>query len=239
MKKRVLAVGLAILTAAVILVSCVPPVPGTTRNNEVVVIGDSIFALTGQIEAELQRLSGEVYRSYPVSGAQMNGGIVTPIPTQYNQAKRGGPIRTIIMDGGGNDIQIGAAGVCTMGAVTQACKNALQPALRTADNLFAQMRADGVENIVYMNYFYIVAQASKPAFNWMSEQMDVVAAKYNAVIVDATPLMNDRLIGPDRIHPTTAGSQVLARAIWQEMQANGIEQNGGGGTPSPVPGCGF
>ncbi|MDA8140145.1 MAG: SGNH/GDSL hydrolase family protein [Desulfobacteraceae bacterium] len=225
MKKSLPVLLMLSLSVILIVANCTPT---TTTNNQVVMLGDSIFALSGEIANELRRLSGQTYRSYYVSGAEMEGGTVTPIPTQYTQARNADRnIRTIIMDGCGNDIQIGASSQCTSGSVTTACKNALQPALTAADNLFKQMRADGVKNIVYMNYFYIMNANSKPAFNWMHDEMAKVVQKYNGLIVDPMPYMKDSYIGPDRIHPTTAGSQMLANLIWDAMKANCIEQPSG------------
>ncbi len=217
------------LSAFIMIIGCDSSSGGGTTNNQVVMLGDSIFALSGEIANELERLSGESWRSYYVSGAEFENSFISNIPAQYNQAKRANSdIRTIIMDGGGNDIQIGAALQCTRGSVTDACRNALQDALDTADTLFAQMRQDGVENIIYMNYFYIVANNSKPAFNWMHDQMEALVTKYNGIIVDPMPYMNDDLIGPDNIHPTKAGSQLLAGLIWDKMEELCIENACGG-----------
>jgi hypothetical protein len=225
MRKSALILIVLCLSAIFFAANCTPT---DTTNDQVVMIGDSIFALSGEIANELERLSGETYRSYYVSGAEMEGGMVRAIPDQYTQARNAdNNIRTIIMDGGGNDIQIGASSSCTNGSVTTACKNALQPALTAADNLFKKMRADGVQNIVYMNYFYIMNTNSKPAFNWMHDEMAKVVQKYNGLIVDPMPYMSDRLIGSDRIHPTDEGSQMLANLIWDAMKANCIEQPSG------------
>lgn len=226
MSKKWLIAVVCALSMMVAIMNCVPD--NGDVNNQVVMLGDSIFDLSGEIANELERLSGERYRDYYVSGAEMEGGFVRAIPSQYSQAVREDRnIRTIIMDGGGNDIQVGATAQCTNGSVTTACKNALAPALTAADNLFRQMRADGVQNIVYMNYFYIVAANSKPAFNWMHDEMAKIVQKYNGLIVDPMPYMSDRLIGPDRIHPTDEGSRVLANLIWDAMKANCIEQSSG------------
>jgi hypothetical protein len=195
------------------------------KTDQVVMIGDSIFALSGEIANELERLSGEAYRSYYVSGAEMESGFVTPIPNQYKKARnQDSNIRTIIMDGGGNDIQIGAAFSCTGGDVTQTCMDALQAALDAADQLFSDMRADGVQNIIYMNYFYIIDENKKPAFDWMHDQMETIALNYNAIIVDPMPYMKPSLIAFDNIHPTDEGSQMLANLIWDAMVENNIEQ---------------
>lgn len=206
---------------------------GGNTNDQVLLIGDSIFALSGEIANELERLSGESYRDHTVSGAEMEGGFVRAIPRQYADARReNSNIRTVIMDGGGNDIQIGAATVCTSGTVTAACRSALQGALNAADELFSDMRSQGVQNIIYMNYFYIMDNRSKPAFDWMHDQMAALVSKHNGIIVDPMPYMSDRLIGPDRIHPTDEGSRMLANLIWDAMEANCIENACGGGSSS-------
>lgn len=224
MKKRALfVVFFCALSFTFLFAGCFPD--NDNQNDQVVMLGDSIFALSGEIANELERLSGEVYRSYYVSGAELEGGVVQPIPRQYIRAINQDPdIRTIIMDGGGNDIQIGAADACPGGEVTEGCKDALQAALDAADQLFSDMRADGVQNIVYMNYFYNVNEDMKPAFDWMHDQMEVLASQYGAVIVDPMPYMDPSLIGPDNIHPTDEGSQMLANLIWDAMVENDIEQ---------------
>ena len=221
-KKALLVLGFGVLSLIFLFTGCYPD--DENQNDQVVMLGDSIFALSGEIANELERLSGEVYRSYYVSGAEMEGGFVRPIPRQYNRAyNQDSDIRTIIMDGGGNDIQIGAAAKCTGREVTADCMDALQAALEAADQLFSDMRADGVQNIIYMNYFYILNEDKKPAFDWMHGQMEALASRYDAIVVDPMPYMDPSLIGNDNIHPTDEGSQMLANLIWDAMVENGIE----------------
>ena len=92
------------------LVGCgfVASVPWITSagTNSVVNIGDSIFALSGEISEFLHTYAGETFRRYAVSGAELTGGILAPsLNSQYNTAKSDNPnIETVIMDGGGNDI---------------------------------------------------------------------------------------------------------------------------------------
>lgn len=226
-----------------LIAACVPS--GPPVNEKVVILGDSIFALSGEIHNELARLSGERYRDYAVSGAQLNGGFVRTIPRQYDQAVRADRnIRTIIMDGGGNDIQVGARSSCSGTSVSAACRRALAPSLEAADALFAGMRRDGVGNIVYLNYFYILDTSMRPAFLYMHEEMGKLVAKHGGVVVDPMPIFNARgsaLISRDRIHPTDEGSRILGNLIWDAMVANCIEQapgcvpdtgsGGNGGTP--------
>jgi hypothetical protein len=217
---------LIVLCLSGFLLSCEPPSNGPT-NSPIVLIGDSIFALSGEIKNELERLSNESYRSYCVSGSELDGGIMGNIPGQYSSAINDNPnIKTIIMDGGGNDIQIGAASVCSNGTVSDACKQELQKALNTADQLFSDMRSDGVENIIYLNYFYIMNANSKPAFDWMHDQMEVLVQKHDGIVVDPMPYMNPSYIGSDNIHPTNEGSRMLAGLIWDAMQENNIDPTG-------------
>lgn len=191
----------------------------------IVLLGDSIFAMTGEIKNELQRLSGEQFRSYCVGGAELENSRISNIPDQYDQAiSTNSAIKTIILDGGGNDVQGGAGSVCRSSTgVSAACKNALQAPLNVADELFAEMRADGVQNIIYMNYFYIQNANKKPAFDWMHDQMEILAKRHNCIIVDPMPYMNPSYIGPDNMHPNTEGSRMLAGLIWDAMQENNID----------------
>lgn len=197
-------------------------------NPKVVMLGDSIFALSGEIANELQRLSGEKYRSYYVSGAEFEGSLISNIPDQYSSAiSADSSIRTVIMDGGGNDVQIGASLYCSGSTVSTLCKASLSSALSTADSLFKKMRTNGVTNIVYLKYFYIKDTTKQPAFLYMAAEMEKIALKYNCIIVDPMAIFNahPEYIGSDDIHPTTEGSQVLANLIWDAMKANNIEQN--------------
>ena len=62
------------------------------QNNQVVNIGDSIFALSGKIQDYLHDWSGTTFRRYSVSGAELVGGILAPdIYSQYNTAKKRQP----------------------------------------------------------------------------------------------------------------------------------------------------
>lgn len=240
LKKKILAIALLpALMALLLFFTATGCEVDTNVNNRVVMIGDSIFALSGEIANELENLSGESYRSYYVSGAELEGGFVTSIPEQYQEAcLEDADIRTIILDGGGNDIQVGARTACTGATVSGSCRAKLDDALAAAEQLFREMRDDGVENIVYLNYFYIKNTDIRPAFLYMHDEMEKLIQKYDGIIVDPMPIFNEHpeYIGSDNIHPTDEGSQVLANLIWDAMAANDIEQNaaapGSGGNDS-------
>lgn len=95
--------------------------------------------------------------------------------------------------------------------------------MNAADKLFTEMHADGVQNIVYMNFFYIQEAAKKPAFDWMQDQMEILAERHNCIIVDPMAYMNPDYIGPDNMHPNAQGSSMLAGLIWDAMRKNNID----------------
>lgn len=203
---------------------------GCEQNNgsvdsPIVLIGDSILAMGG-VKNELQRLSGEEYRSYYVGGSQLDEARSNNIPAEYDRAVSANPIiKTIILDGGGNDVQMGAGSACrgSKTSVSAACKDALQAPLKSADKLFSAMRADGVENIIYLNYFYFQIADKLAAFDWMHDQMEILVKKHNGIVVDPMPFMNAGYAGPDGIHPNDEGSIMLAGLIWDAMLENNID----------------
>ncbi len=86
-----------------------PQVP-EADNNQVIFLGDSIFALSGKIQDELEAEAGETFRRYTVSGAELTGGFLAPsVVEQFAIAQQDNPdIRTMVGNGGGNDILIPA-----------------------------------------------------------------------------------------------------------------------------------
>jgi isopenicillin N synthase-like dioxygenase len=47
-------------------------------NNQMVFLGDSIFALSGEIQARLHSYHGKTFRNYTTSGAELIGGAIAP-----------------------------------------------------------------------------------------------------------------------------------------------------------------
>ena len=137
------------------------------KGSEVVLIGDSYFALSeptsppaGEITEHLQSLAtaagalaqGDTYRHYYMSGANMattyTASTVTPIPKQFASAVSANPdIKYVIMDGGGNDILLENTACITASAtsaISATCKAAVQGALDAATALFQSMKTAGV-----------------------------------------------------------------------------------------------
>ena len=210
-------------------------VAGLPKNNKVVILGDSIFALSGEIKEFLALSAGENYRGYAKSGAQMNGQIfwgLTPVPKQYTKARNADSnIRTIIMDGGGNDVLLGARSACE--PMSTACEAVIDDVADTLEGLFNTMNGDGVENVIYLGYYHLPRGNAglNPA---LDHGMTVLAATCDGSsvachFVDARPLFlgnEEAWVKSDNIHPNRTGSHVLANGIWSTMEQNGIEQNG-------------
>ena len=122
-------------------------VVGGEKRSCVIVIGDSIFRLYNNVIPPLQNMLGFTVSRYDVTASEMNGGMVQNIQSQLKQAIRQlgtGNIRTIIMDGGGNDFII--SGQITPAAARREVANAYKAVFDTA-------AAAGVKNIIVMGYY--------------------------------------------------------------------------------------
>ncbi len=218
------------------------------KGSEVVMIGDSYFALSestsppaGEITQHLQGLasaagalaSGDAYRFYYKSGANMATyptSFVTPIPSQFGAAVNTNPdIRYVIMDGGGNDILLQNTSCISVAATTpisDACKTDIQNTIDTANKLFATMKTAGVQKIIYFFYPHLPTTTYPSVNVVMDYAYPLVKAACDAspipcYFIDTRPAFDGKdaqYIGPDNIHPTTAGSDVIAGLIWQTMQ---------------------
>lgn len=180
------------------------------------IVGDSIFALSGDIHAYLEDDLNEDIDTHARSGCQMNGGNILcssryNVPNQYDDARKRG-ITTVIMNGGGNDFLLGDGGDCT----TQACIQEVLFAIEeTISGLVSDMRNDGITEIVYLGYYYLGNEDD--AINQLS--MDYKAANYPAMGVKFVD-SRDAFLGHERsyitsdgIHPTSTGSRVLADLV--------------------------
>jgi lysophospholipase L1-like esterase len=215
----------------------------SATGSQVVMIGDSYLALSGEMTAQLLRYArgagtlaeSDSYRTYYVSGTQMSGGLIQPsIPTQFQQAVTADPhIRYVVMDGGGNDILVGNSSCITTSPApaNASCVQTLKDAVDAATGLFQQMKAAGVEKVVYFFYPHLPT-SGKPYVNQMLDYAFpiVKAACSDAIIpcyfVDTRPAFegHPEYIGPDGIHPTAAGSDVIATLVWEQMQQACVAQ---------------
>lgn len=201
-------------------------------NDQVVNLGDSIFAMSGEIQDFLHTYAGETFRRYSTSGAELTGGILAPsLFSQYDTAKADNPdISIIFMDGGGNDILLPAMAFdpydCKTqwyewGRLSSDCKDFIDDLYVDMVNLLNDMHADGVDHVIYQGYYYTkngIFQCDD-----LEEAIDygdskIAQACQNAagdcLFIDPRWTINDSDIKSDGIHPTTSGSQKLANLIW-------------------------
>jgi hypothetical protein len=236
MTRIAIAVGLVITMIGCGFVASVPWIRNAD-NNQVVNLGDSIFALSGEEQEFLQSWAGKTFRRYSVSGAELIGGVLAPdVYTQYEIAKSDNSnIDTILMDGGGNDILLPVITLfdphdCKTqwyewGRLSSDCKNFINDIYVDAVNLLNDMHADGVDKVIYQGYYY-----TKWAFyNNLDDLEEAIdygdwklsqACAYSAVdctFIDPRWTINDNDIIADGIHPARSGSQKLANLVWPHL----------------------
>jgi hypothetical protein len=204
---------------------------GEVDANQVLVIGDSFFATSHQITAYLEGLAreagvlpdGQRYRdnSHLIGNALALGG--NGIAGQYEQGKAEASVHVVVMNGGGADV---LASRCQ--APLAEC-SALLDAAAAAEQLFAQMAADGVSDVVYAFY-------PDPVDATIRDKMDVLrpliqTACANSPVpchwLDLRPAFAghyDEYILADGMNPADAGSRASAEAIWLTMQRACVAQ---------------
>jgi len=191
------------------------------------IIGDSIFDLSGDIQKYLKTLSGKTYKDRSVSGEKIAG-----IISQYDRAISGTPaLKTVIADGGGNDILQGSAD-CDSDPLTQGCVDVIDYVADKMEVLLDDMYNDGVVDCVWLGYYYMTNDEVEK-----NEAIDYAYGLYPAVfddtrlnlygsggayMLDPRPDIVASQVKSDGIHPTASGSQELANIIWAEMVAQNM-----------------
>lgn len=231
-KVFVWAVSSLLFFVALVSVSCDPALE---VRNCVVMLGDSIFDLSDMETEYLQELSGHEYRTYYLNGAQMDGGIIQDIESQYDSAIRAGDIRTIIMDGGGNDYLMGSGSEEEIAAEVRAAYG----------RILDKAQRDGVQNIIVQGYYLTASSPDGYAEDAaeMGAGLEAAGAARGIKLVYVNPVADawfaarrpSQYTISDGIHPTDAASERLAQLVWNAMVANGIEQ--AEGCPSSGGGC--
>lgn len=188
---------------------------GTTTNK--MILGDSIFALSGDIEEYLESDLGESIRSYARSGCQMIGGNLIcssryAVPNQWANATKTG-IRTVIFNGGGNDYLIGNR--CPSYSVTT-CMEQILALEETIAQLASRMRTAGVTKMIFLGYYNAPGATELRAINDYHCQLK--AQNYPGLgitFIDTRAAFQGQssYIASDGIHPSAAGSRVLATMI--------------------------
>jgi len=229
--------GLIVVGALLIAAGCsitllsVPNITSASRN-DVVNLGDSIYALSGKIQDYLHSWSGKTFRRYALSGA-----VVSEISDQYDKAKAdNATIRTIFMDGGGNDILIPAVAFdpynCKVdwweSGLSSTCKALIDDVYVDTVTLLNRMGKDGVSNIIFLGYYNLkngligsttMNQAVAYGDTKLAQAVaNATAASNYRVFVDPRSSIVSSDIIVDGVHPGDSGSQKCAALIWAKLQ---------------------
>ncbi|HKP61007.1 MAG TPA: SGNH/GDSL hydrolase family protein [Polyangiales bacterium] len=191
---------------------------GKGDGSDVITIGDSWmdYALGGGgIQAGLDR-AGTRYRHYALSGTTLLSG---QIPGQYTSAKRSNPkILTAIMTGGGNDIMFSNS--CS---TAERCEAAVKELIMAWDKLWTQMAADGVKDVILINYSADAGTAPTTTRPKMVDPAPIcLSGKINCHSLATTELVMGSLV--DGIHPTAAANDRIAKALLGLMEERKIRR---------------
>lgn len=202
-------------------------VKGSTKGNEVLMIGESFIAASHGITRKIEELArangslaqGETYGDRSVPGTRLTGGIDPTITNQYVEFQGRDNVRFVLMDGGGND--------CLQASGQQPAS-----ALGAAEALFEEMASSGVEKIVY--FFYpdplppIGNDQLKSCLDTMRPQMKALCDGLTSPSCHWLDLRDTWNGHPeytdDGIHPTAAGDAATGEAIWEAMVENCVAQ---------------
>ena len=207
------------------------------NNNKVVFFGDSIFALSGEIQARLHSLNGgKTFRNYTTSGAELTGGLIQPsIEQQIDIANADNPNSTVVvMDGGGNDILIPAVALDPYDCLTQwyefgrlssSCKGFIDDIYVDGVDLLNGLQADGITDIVFLGYYYtkngiLLVDDLEEAVDYGDLRLSQACTNsiVDCTFIDPRSTIRDSDITGDGVHPNATGSRKLADLIWPVLR---------------------
>lgn len=229
------------------------------KASQVVLIGDSYINWASHtLPADLARESGQSWRNYAVGGFSMGSGGLGLIPPEWDQAIAADPdIRTVVMDGGGNDMLIPAAtwmggADCKNNANSPnlpVCQMIFQTALDAATALMTKMADHGVRDVVYFFYPHvpngtllggtapnaILDYALPKVKAFCDDAINMNGGKLRCHFVDLVPVFEGHAdwFAPTDIHPNTQGSAAMAKAIWAKMKEDCVGQPESSGCCEP------
>lgn len=188
---------------------------------DVQIVGDSVFDLSGDIHDVLQDLSGSSYKDRSVSGAK-----IAAIQSQLNTALKRTTLKTVIADGGANDILQGSMD-CDSDPLTQGCLDVLNYVGDKMEVMLEAMYAKSPNDCVWLGYYHVKGgeieknEAIDYTYDWLYPDI-FASTNMDAVLVDPRQEILPIHIKSDDIHPTYDGSYILANLIWDEMVAGNM-----------------
>jgi len=180
------------------------------------IFGDSLLASNTPVQAHLAALAPTAtLENHARIGAGMKEGWVEAIPAIYREHRRRPPLppaATILLDGGGNDVNAVRQGCAGSPPLTPACADTLDAVAALAQALVKQIREDGTGHVLYMGFFYL--EGFKAAVDYGNERvLAFCKPSANCFFVD---LRNVTVtVGWDGMHPTPESYHDMAQAIWQ------------------------
>jgi len=198
--------------------------PTATEQN-VQIVGDSVFDLSGEIQTNLKTLSGgKMYKDRSVSGAK-----IAAIQSQLTTALGRTTLQTIIADGGANDILQGSMD-CNTDPLTSGCIDVIDYIGDKMDAMLYAMYTKSPDYCVWLGYYHVKGSEIEK-----NEAIDHAYTLYPGIFspyapgsgvkyiyVDPRSLILPADIKSDNIHPTSSGSQKLATLIWNAMVLNNM-----------------
>jgi len=178
---------------------------------DTLIVGDSIFALTGDVPDNL-KAAGLDFEIRAQVGAK-----IEQIALQYQTYKEeNGVPSLIIMDGGGNNILRGAFLECLRG--TQKCYEIIDEIYTMKRQITDEMKADGVEKIIYVGIHYLHGWRS-PLNIPIDYAMDRFKINDVTTLIDIRePFKEEGLLLVDGLHPNAKGSKIISDLILLELQ---------------------
>ena len=211
---------------------------GVGNGSDVITIGDSLmhntldifgFGSGGGLAPALSRM-GARYRNWAMQGVWMLSDSPTwgrAIPTQFASAISSYPgIKTVIMSGGGNDV-IQANGVAADCKVNgPLCAQTLRNIGTALSNLWDQMGAAGVQDVLFVGYSANAGDSGPIAPSVTRNGIAQICAQKTRIrchIIDPTSFVaRSDLV--DGYHLNSAANDRLAQAVWQKMQFEGMRR---------------
>jgi lysophospholipase L1-like esterase len=209
------------------------PDQGMGDGKDVVTIGDSWMNLNNTIgiQQSLEKISKRDYRNYGVPGTKLLDEV---IPNQYVKAKQEGPIKTVIMTGGGNDVLQEILLPCVDANFDNdsKCSDQINKVAERLKKLWAQMAADGVQDVYIIGYSGktnpLSLGTTAKSITYSSMKIDpicqMVPAPLRCTAMDTDKEVPGLTIGSDGIHPTAAGYDLLGTQVWKVMQEKGMRR---------------
>jgi hypothetical protein len=196
----------------------------SANEQDVQIVGDSVFDLSGDIHDVLKSLSPthKSYKDRSVSGAK-----IAAIQSQLNTALGRTTLQTVIADGGANDILQGSMD-CDTDPLTDGCLDVLDYLGDKMDAMLYAMYNKSPNYCVWLGYYHVKGSEIEKNEAIDFAYTDIYPGAFSPyapgsgvkyVYVDPRSLIVPADIKSDDIHPTYNGSVKLANLIWNAMVA--------------------